>query len=61
MVILTSRSFANSHLRTVDKVVRVPANVVGQGKITSAYLFVWTTDGVFVVGVVVLIVDTNLA
>ena len=62
MVILTlSSSFANGCLQTADEVVRVLANVVGRGKISSACLFAWTTDGVLVVDAVFLVVNANLA
>ena len=62
MAILTlSHSFANGRLRTADEVVCVPSDAVGRGKISSAYLFVRTTNGVLIVDVVVLVVDANLA
>ena len=56
MAILTTRSFANGRLQTANEVVHVPADAVGRGKVSSAYLFVWTTNGVLVVDVVVLVV-----
>ena len=61
MAILTlSCLFANGRLLMADEVVRVQANTVGQGKITSACLFVWKTNGVLIVDTGVLIVDANL-
>ena len=62
MSILTlSCLFANGRLRTADEVDRVPADAVEREKISSACLFVWTTNGVLVVNTVALIVDANLA
>ena len=61
MAILTSRSFANGRLQTADEVVHVPADAVGRGKVLSACLFVWRTNGVLVVHAAVLVVDANLA
>ena len=60
MAILTSRSFANGRLQTADEKVHVPADAVGRGKISSACLFVWTTNGVLVVHATVLVVNANL-
>ena len=61
MAILTlSRSFANGRLQTADEVVRVQADAVGRGKISSACLFEWTTHGVLVIHTVVLDGDANM-
>ena len=61
MAILTlSCLFVNGLLRTADEVVRVPADAVGRGSISSTCLFVWTTNGVLAVHAVVLVVEANL-
>ena len=55
-----SRSFANGFLWTADEVACVPADAVGRGRVSSACLFVWTTNVVLFVAAIVLVVDANM-